>query len=183
MEMREQLLSDHQDLSVLSTPGVNFLYLSEWVYDLKHIDPEIYLRIAKEHLDKKDTHSIKRIIYLLTHTIIGETKFYSHRIKRQKVIYRQMMEFVDELIMKSTNLICLDAKVESLLCARLLGYKMKSERMILVEVEKSVSSEKVLVDLRNIYRGKTPMSLSASEHRNILFVMAMQPTPIHLQIS
>ncbi|MBI2473629.1 hypothetical protein HYV70_03695 [Candidatus Uhrbacteria bacterium] len=174
--LRQRLMDHQEDMAILSTPALNFLFFSQWAYGLDPVHPKIYLKLAQDQIDQSDVHSLRRIFYLCTHAIIGESLFYSRGISFHKDVYKKMLRFIDQLIQDSFKQISLDMKIESLVCARLLGVKMKSEKDIFDEILGSFSAERpYLIDVLNTYKNKAPSSFSSSEHRNILFVLAMSP--------
>lgn len=181
-DIRERLIRDPKNVVDFYVPAPNTLYISEWIYGFKRLDAQFYLDIAKKEINEKDPFSIQRVLYMLTHAIIGETLFYSKKIRRQLGVYRSMMRMIDGIIYRNMKTVRLDIKVEAVMCSRMLNMRMKSEDGIMREAEKSRAEDgSYIIDTHNTFAGTLPSSPSFGEHKNILYVMAGSQAPDYLR--
>jgi hypothetical protein len=112
-------------------------------------------------------------VYYLTHAIIGATDFYAKKIApTDRLYYTQFLQRAEEII--STNYVSLklDIKLEFLVCCRIVGYASFLSSIIESECVVSLGNDGFLIDLYNIKRWKTPTTLAASEHRNVLYLLS-----------
>lgn len=177
LALRKKLLENPDHIRSLSTPAINFLYITEWAYGCKREHPKTYLEIGQNYTEKD---FVLNTLYLLTHCIIGESRFYSRKIRYNKSVYVKMLVEIDRLLQQHFKELPLDIKTESLLCARLLAKPLEAEKRIQYEISRSMKQKPYLIDRFNFFRKKSSRQLSASEHRNVLYVMAMNPIPRQL---
>jgi len=180
IDMRNQLLKDVKALAVLSTYAVNFIYNLEYYLreEKKNIfNPEIFLKVLKDCYTGELASYDNLKIYLLTHCIINESRFYNKEVTRHKETYLEMIEELETLIAENYFGIFLDNKFEFLVCANILNYKSKLLPLIMMEAERSFSQDgNYLVDcLNDAAAKKKKRDFVSSEHRNVLFLMANQP--------
>jgi len=172
---RAALLKDTRALSILSSHAINFLYLYSRLFDqetglsLKTIDG-----IIKKKYDHTDAGDIQLMIYFLTHCIIGETQYYFRNIPEKKINeYRKLLLFIENVIEKQYFLIHLDNKLEFLVCCKILGYPSRLTTIIMSEAGNSLSPKgKFIIDRFNGNPQKKHVTLTKSEHRNVLYIMA-----------
>lgn len=179
--LRDRLLSNPSDIAVLSTPAVNFLSLTPWAYGLKRIPISFYGPLVA-NIHTANVYEQNRLLYLITHLIIGESLFYAKRITRDTTSLKRLLGIADTAIITHSSSIRLDIKIETLLCAKLLGKRMRSRAPTLREARNSQFDKQhpYVIDIQNAYKGTSLTSPSASEHRNILLVMLEGPDPKHL---
>jgi RimK family alpha-L-glutamate ligase len=174
LKLKVRLEKDNLAIATLSTLAVNFIYnLSHYLKTPYLADPNLFLRIAQKSYTGKLKHYTDLKLYLLTHAIIGESKFYSRKITRHKKVYLQMIKLCENLIQRNYFSIPLDNKFEFLVCIKLLNYKSIVEKMILDEADRSLSSiGNFLVGQLNDSKTVLSQNIIDAEHRNVLFIMA-----------
>lgn len=174
LKLKSKLEKDKPAIAALSTFAVNFIYnLAHYLKDTCPTNPTLFLDIAKENYmgDLAECFDLK--LYLLTHAIIGESRFYSRKISQHKKIYMEMIRLCEKIIVENYFAISLDNKFEFLVCAKLLDYKPALERIILAEADRSLSPiGNFLVDRLNDSKEISSQNILDTEHRNVLFVMA-----------
>jgi hypothetical protein len=185
-ELREQFLelaSDPKAVAILSTHAINFAYLYTRVAmdEESLFDPADYIDIAHNNYELTDKIHLQLLIYLYTHCIIGDSRFYARAVPETYLAtYRQMVDELEALISDNYDDINLDNKCEFLVCAKMVGVSSSLETKIFDEASKSVSDEGTFViDKLNNNPQITNTSLDKSEHRNVLYIMANRPfTPL-----
>lgn len=178
--LKQRLLRDPQAMRILSTYAINYLYLVERVI-FEHDQPDSidlnYLGALAEGYDDSDSSHFQLKIYFVTHCVIGETNFYARAIPAVlRPAYRRMIATLEPLIVQHYTDISLDNKLEFLVCCRICDYSTDLFKRINAECAQSVSTQGTfLVDRHNTHAGHAKTSFDASEHRNVLFIMANQP--------
>jgi RimK family alpha-L-glutamate ligase len=173
LEMAEKIQSNEIDFYMLSTRAVNFLYLLDFYFQGKKqfLNPEKYLQIAKNNDfadDKLTNISLK--IYLLTHCIIGASKFYIEKVQGE--IYKEMCLELEKIIAQNYFSTSMDSKLEFLVCCKLCDYKSSIEEIIQDEANNSLSKTgNFVVDTLNLKARPANYQFPMSEHRNVLFLM------------
>ena len=179
-KLANELQRDKPALAMLSTHAVNFLYLYHRYIktDEGTLTAVFWMDIAtdKDLYDSSDAKQLQLQIYLLTHAVIGETLFYQRPIPAEKLAgYRQLVQTLENLLATNLERVSLDNKLEFLVSCHLVNYKSKLEMGILAEAERSVSpAGDFLVDIHNTNKS-TFTSFDKSEHRSVLYLMAMLP--------
>jgi hypothetical protein len=169
-----RLLSDPRALAILSTHAVNFLYLYSRVIleDDSYFDSALFLEVGGSQYDTSDRLHLQLLIYLYTHCIIGESKFY-YRALPDTETYVTMIRQLETLIDEQFEAINLDNKFEFLVCAKLIGISSRLQDRIYDEARQSVSDTGLfLVDRHNSNPQPVNVTLVTSEHRNALFIMS-----------
>ncbi|HWT55402.1 MAG TPA: hypothetical protein VN031_00010 [Candidatus Microsaccharimonas sp.] len=178
-ELMQQLLADKEALAILSTHAINVLYLYHRVVlrSDTSLDPAQFLEVGATQYDLTDPIHLQLYIYLYTHCIIGESKFYARTLpEHYSPTYHAMLKELEDTIEAYFEGINLDNKFEFLVCCKLVGYESRLHERIMAEATQSVSTEgDWLVDRHNTNPQTTNSSLDLSEHRNVLFVMANRP--------
>lgn len=173
--LKATLLADHDAMRILSTYAINFLYLVERVLceDQTSIDINALTELGAGYDLSNRTH-IQLYIYLYTHCIIGETNFYTKRIPNHLMsAYKTMVRLLEQTIQAQYDQINLDNKLEFLVCSRIVGYQTALFERVFEECARSVSEQgQFLVDRHNANAQSGKTTLSASEHRNVLFIMS-----------
>jgi len=185
-DLYNQLLHDNAALAILSTHAVNFLYLcATYLKQTEIPNPEHFLRlVVDEHIyDVTDHRQTQLAIYLLTHSIIGETGFYVRAISPERLpAYRQQIQALENLMHTDFASVHLDNKFEFLVCCRLTGYNSSLKADIFSEAARSVSTHgDFLVDTLNTNADSPYASFEKSEHRNSLFLLATTEPQLALQ--
>ena len=180
-ELWQSLCQDHEAITGLSTHAINFLYLCQIlgvVDDDLPIASHIYPADNSDDTSNSGDELILKI-YLYTHCIIADTNFYARPVSQEaREIYVRMLEEIQDLITHNFGSIKLDAKLEFLVCSRIVGRQPNIEHDIYRECEQSVSPKGTfLIDVMNRYNGRSQDTLSGSEHRNVLFIMSRTPYP------
>lgn len=174
--LADKLLRDEAALATLSTHAVNFLYLySRVVAEDEHMfDPGLFLEVGRSAYDPADPIHIQLLIYLYTHCVIGESKFYFRSpAPRYADIYNAMLDDLEALMSQNFTAINLDNKFEYLVCCKLLDRKSASADRIFDEAAASLSDDGYfIIDKHNNNPQVTNVSLARSEHRNVLCIMA-----------
>jgi len=177
-DYEQQLLADDDALAILSTHAINFLYLYRRVVkrDETGFDPAQFLELGRTHYDRTQRIHLQLLIYLYTHCILGESKFYYRVPAQHRDTYLAMLDEIEQLLRDHFVDINLDNKFEYLACCRLLGVTSPLESDIWGEAGRSVSEDGTfLVDRHNRNPQITNNNLDLSEHRNVLFILANQP--------
>ena len=170
---RKLLSKDEHAIFTLSTHAINFIYLSSWLFDEPiNIDIDKLLTITRKgHLNQRNNTIISRI-YLLTHSIIGASLFYSQKISTTNSNYLEIIKYLEDFITKEYTFISLDQKCEFLVCARMLDYKTHLQKTIEGEASLSLSIHgNYIVDIFNVHKDFFKTSFSLSEHRNVLYLL------------
>lgn len=174
-----KLLESPRDLAVLSTIGVNFLYISKAIMQKDAsplVLPEHIFRIAQEQYNTSDLNETQLQLYLITHSVIGETQFYRTPIQKHQTTYKGMLALAEKTIEKNYANIPLDIKFEFLVCSQLCAYETPLKERIHNEATTSLSPEgNFLIDALRTRQDNRKNSFSASEHRNVLFIMSTVP--------
>jgi len=182
-EYYTMLTQNPRDLAILSTIGVNFLYMYRIIVkkgmNSELILPEYMLKITSEQYKNNNHNELLLQLYLITHSIIGETNFYRKPIENYHTIYKEMAIYAEKKIKENYSSITLDIKFEFLVCCILCKHDTFLQDQIHAESEISFSHlGKFLVDSLS---KKNQDNIPASEHRNVLFIMSTLKynPPIH----
>ncbi len=177
-DLQIKLLNNPRAIMGLSTPAVNFLYLSKYYLGSKSskISPEYFLKIINK-FKTKDKQEIRLKIYNLTHCIIGASLFYTRDLNRtEKRVYQKFAKEIEETIINNYFQVTLDNKFEFLVVAELCDYQSSLKKIIESEAESSLSNfGNYLIDQLPKTEKTYGDNLLSSEHRNILYLMAMLP--------
>lgn len=181
--MRQSLLSDPDAIAMLSTHAINFLYLYDRMIktDQASLPCKNFYDIGLKQYDLTNPLHIQLLIYLFTHCVIGESRFYARELPPENLtIYIKMMQYLEDLIGKHYDKINLDNKFEFLVCAKIVGFDSVLVAQINNEAARSISEDgSFLIDRHNKNPQLHNTSLDSSEHRNVLFIMAQaQFTPV-----
>ncbi len=179
-KLRTTLMADEEALFSLSTPAVNFVSLSSYLFgqDIFPISYESLLRVADSSTLPNEMDDLDARIYFYTHAIIGASHFYADPISPEIMpVCKEMVVRVEQIIEKHYDMIALDHKCEFLVCAILCEYDTPLKNRIREELEHSVSPEGMFfVNTQNMHskKRKTP-TLASMEHTNVLALMAFLP--------
>lgn len=185
LKYRDKLINNNYDLCVLSTLGINFLYILDFFLKLNKKNnlnvnnPEKLFDIAKKgysHRYLKNKYNLQ--IYFYTHCIINESMFYSKKVKNKQNIYNKMIMIIENIIKNNYFEINLDNKIEFIVCCKILNYKTQLTKVIFSECQYSLSDiGNYLIDKYNRCSYlKNKCDFKNSEHRNVLFLMAYDRT-------
>jgi hypothetical protein len=185
IDLFHDLIDDEDAIRLLSTHAINYFYLLKNYFKDKIslssvvlVSPVELAKLLKGYrkLERKGTidksRSVKLQIYLLTHAIIGQSRFYARSVKLSD--YTLFCKKVERLISDNFFDVSLDNKLEFLVCCQICGYETSISQIIEQETERSVSwAGNFLVDtLNSANTTKTGDCLRISEHRNILYLMS-----------
>jgi hypothetical protein len=175
-DLEQQLLKDKGAISILSTHAINFLYLYERIIKQQEASLPVdqFLTVGQQSYDLSNVLHLQLLIYLYTHCIIGESLFYFRRLpSKDLALYQAMLASLESLIAAHFKDINLDNKFEFLVCAKILGQTSRLEGQIFAEAHASVSAQgSFLIDKLNGNPQRGNITLEASEHRNVLFILA-----------
>ncbi len=180
-----ELINDPDSVRLLSTHAINFFYLLKNYfkdtvslasavvvspYELLDLLPG-YELLEKKKIVTPET-SLKLQTYLLTHAIIGQSRFYARKVPLRA--FKTLCERLEQLITDNYYNISLDSKFEFLVCAEICGYETSLRRQIQQEAEQSVSwAGNFLVDTINMVgKSRARHCLRISEHRNVLYMLS-----------
>ncbi|MEX0881331.1 MAG: hypothetical protein WDZ34_00355 [Candidatus Saccharimonadales bacterium] len=183
-KLYNQLLVDPGAMRVLSSVGVNYMYIYKSLIGQRDlIDPALFVDIARGY-KLYDPTNIRLQIYLYTHSIIGETNFYTEAVStRHRPLFAKMLNELEEIIAKRFDDVSLDNKLEFLVCCRICGINSPLFKKIYNECQKSISPEgHFLIDRHNKNSKSLRSSFSSSEHRNVLFIMSSSLFNPHLTL-
>ncbi len=175
--LKNALEQDEEAMRILSTHAINYLYLLDTYLgdDRGKINLERYLQIGESYPDNFSELQI----YFFTHCIIGASKFYNEKIRKEDLpMYTSMLEASEKIIEKNFQTISLDNKFEFLVCARMCQFQSTVEKNILLEAEKSLSPDgNFLIDTLNTKAAPNERNdFVGAEHRNVLFIMSQIPS-------
>ena len=179
--MADRLEADKAAIKVLSTYAINYLFLVRRIlYPQDGSDLTTLISTALElgrHYDARNPTDIQLLIYLYTHCIIGAVNFYHDEIvQSEREPYLTMLRQLETVIDQSFEAVNLDNKFEFLVCCRMLRYDTPLFIRIHDEAARSVSPNgNFVVDTWNHNAQSDKVSLSDSEHRNVLFIMSTRP--------
>lgn len=178
LDVRKKLLDNYDDMLILSTFAINYIYFLEDYFDYQKgtkVNVEKLLKIAQlENFGKRkdDQQLLINDIYFITHIMIGASRFYKKKIIRDRNIYLKLFAILEKIIDENYIKLSLDTKLELLICANLLKIKSKLKFRINQEVEFSLSPiNNFLVDTLNTQKNKSSKDWIGSEHRNVLYIM------------
>ena len=174
LDMANLLLQNPEDIALLSTHAANFLYLcEEYLSGQLNLDPDFFINIFDTSYKTNDSSSLRLQGYLLSHCIIGASRFYGTKITKDLEKYREMVKLLEDLIAKNYFVVSLDTKLEVLVCAKLCDYESKLKDLILSECTNSYSMQgNFIVDTVNSRSPKLHNGFAFSEHRNTLYIMS-----------
>lgn len=179
--LQNELLNDTDAIRNLSTPAINYLFLSSWhLGDTDFSEDTLSKLLDVSDINLNNTEDLRLALYLLTHCIIGHSLFYSKSISEKwQQFYQRYLDFFDKIILEKNQLISLDLKFEYLVCSRIASYVPKCKNLILQEADNSLSPDgNFLIDTQNDYRSfKSPRGFASSEHRNVLYLMSLLESP------
>jgi hypothetical protein len=174
--IKATLLKDDQSFRLLSTIAINFLYLFENTINKQ--DTSYIVKKALKNLEKYDLSNPCHIIlaiYLLTHCIIGESKYY--KISPVKgLLYKQALSDIHEIIVSHYFELHLDVKLEYLVCCHLCNEESSIKGVILNEAKNSLTTQNgrsYLIDRFSLNPQKHRTTFETSEHRNVLYLLAV----------
>jgi hypothetical protein len=187
IDLFNDLIQDDDSIRLLSTHAINFIYLLKNYFKDKISLSSLVLVSTSEVskllggykkleqsgiIDKKT--SVKLQIYLLTHAIIGQSRFYARSVKSSE--YTILCKKVEHIIKDNYFDVSLDNKLEFLVCSQICGYDTTLRQLIEQEAEKSVSwAGNFLVDtFGSDGNSQTGHCLRISEHRNVLYLMSQK---------
>lgn len=175
VELKEMLLTDIPALRALSTFAVNFCYLVDRVIleDEASSLPEQFAAVGQTY-EINSAEQRQLLIYLNTHCIIGESRFYTRHINNETLpLYTEMLKTIEPLIEEYFESTSLDSKLEFLVSAKICGYESALAQSIYDECQDSLSTRGTfLIDRHNSHAKSENESMSNAEHRNALFIMS-----------
>jgi hypothetical protein len=172
--LRNNLLSDELALKWLSSFAINYLYILDLFIDDNESTLPLnkFLYIGQNEYNISDQLERQLNCYFYTHSIIGESLFYSRQIPNSKrPIYLQMLLEVQQIISQNLNNTLLDNLFEFLVCCRMLDYTSPLEPAINLIARKCLSKSGYMLDPLK----SKATDLRTSEHRNVLFLMSQRP--------
>lgn len=187
IDLFNELINDRDAVRLLSTHAINYFYLLKNYFKDKLSMSGLVLVSSEEILkflpgykkleDKgviSEKDSIKLQIYLLTHAIIGESRFYSRQVRSSS--FMELCKKTEQIISDNYFDVSLDNKFEFLVCSKICGYQPVIKRMIEQEAVKSISwAGNFMVDTLNANNNsRTSHCLRSSEHRNVLYLMSQK---------
>lgn len=167
------LLDDHEAIATLSTHAVNYLYLyTRYCKNEPGPDPVLFSQILSDssYYNYSNPVQLRLAVYMITHALIADTLFYFEPVpKSHAAQHKTNIQQLELLIADRLDLLSLDAKLEFILCCKLVGHISPLEHLILDESRFGLSSTgDFIVDPSN-----TSQSLNSSEHRNVLYLLCM----------
>lgn len=169
-EYAQSLLNDPPSLIMLSTFGINFLYLTRGILQDKNLfHPKQFLDMATKYYASISEH-VELELYFFTHCIIGESQFYDKPVQNNIKVYADMIRASEKILGKHFATISIDNKVELLVAAELCHIKSVLFEKIQKECEENFSEK-----LGFISEPRKPIekqNLGDEEHRNVLYIMS-----------
>lgn len=177
------LQKDSDAITKLSSHAVNFLFLASWHLEKESsLTPFFFDQFLKTPTPPFSSEELHLALYLLTHCIIGQSLYYSQPLSDQwQTYYRQKMIPFDEILTENFKEVSLDAKLEFLVCARMIGFASVNSAPIIEEARQSLSPRgNFLIDILNSsLHPRSPQNFLTSEHRNVLYLMSMSPSALY----
>jgi hypothetical protein len=167
------LLQDGSALAFTSSFGINYLYLVDRLVRKEEIsfNVEQLAQTVDQHLSVQNPLERQLYCYFLTHSIIGESLFYSRVIPSQKrAVYMPLIARLDTVIRDHVSSLKLDILYEYLVCCRLLAYDSPHFSAIINRTVVGPGGY-ILEPSQDAAR----QTLINSEHRNVLFLMSQRP--------
>ena len=178
VSLQKKLLDDQSALRGLSTSAINFLYLSREYLGRKSqkISPNFLLEVISK-FNPQDDAELRLKIYFLTHCLIGASLFYIKDINsKDKKAYQKFVKELENLIKDNYFQVTLDNKFEFLVAAKLCDYQTDLRKTIKSEADNAFSLYgNYLIDQLNQTEKIYGDNIISSEHRNVLYLMAMFP--------
>lgn len=157
----DALRADDDAFFALTSFAVNIIALTEELFP-RSID--VYAEMLEKTLMRsQDVMSI----YLYTHIMLCESRFYHKKEIGHRELYLRALENCDEIILSFFDEVTLDMKIEFLVCARMLGYDAKTKEAIREEAD--ANKKDYVRDNRKPERLNT---FDGAEHRNVLYIMS-----------
>ncbi len=171
-----EVLTDKEAIANASTTVVNFLYFTRnYLRDQGeeiNLQSDYFFKIVLDLLPGSDEETLDKKLYLLTHTLIGESEFYSKKMTLDKNT-NDILKYLENSIQNNFFIFTLDMKLEFLVCCKMYGYDTFLEPIILNEAETSLGTlGNYLVDRCYYKDGKVGDNLYNAEHRSVLYLMA-----------
>lgn len=173
LDLYSTLSKDKEAIFTLSTHAINYFYLLQNYLGNtnKIINVQDLFEIAQNYTLEDKLTELKFRIYLLTHCIIGASKFYYQKV--QDDIYTEMCKYLESIISKNYFDISLDNKCEFIVCCKLTDYSTYLEPIIKDEADNSLSNiGNFIIDKYNKRAKIQKNQYQLSEHRNVLFLMS-----------
>jgi hypothetical protein len=159
--MCDALREDTEAFLVLTTYAVNVIALCEELYP-RGID--VYGEMLETAFAGEQN---EMSIYLYTHFLLCESRFYTKKVENHLEEYRRAMAQIDEIIESGYESVSLDMKFEFLVCAKMVGYTSRLEARIREEAKANLDG--YVRDPAAVERLNT---LDGAEHRNVLYIMS-----------
>ncbi len=176
--LQKKLLKDEKALPGLSTTAVNFIYLAKDYLGAQSekVDPSHLLKVIN-NFDPQNDQELRLKIYYLTHCVIAASLFYTRDLNtKEKKTYRKFVEELEGIIRENYFEVTLDNKFEFLVSAKLCDYQTELRKVIKSEAENSLSDfGNYLIDQLEETEKLYGNNIVSSEHRNVLYLMAMFP--------
>ncbi|MBP9759408.1 hypothetical protein KBD45_06955 [Candidatus Dojkabacteria bacterium] len=174
-QLYDSLIKDPSALVFLSTYAINFIYFYKAWFCGE--DEPLNISFVKDEVNKvndlADNENIKLCLYLYTHIIIGESRFYYKKIEPlRKGELINIIYLLENIIKEKYAEISLDNKLEFLVCCKLLEYKSNLESQISIEALNSYDKEKGYLICKNNDKSLLINNFNSSEHRNVLYIMS-----------
>ncbi|MBX4190571.1 hypothetical protein KW794_00625 [Candidatus Saccharibacteria bacterium] len=180
-ELYEKLLDDANAIRILSRFAIDYIFLYEYLFDLKsELDRNSLLK-QRVYYNLSDPIQLHLLIYLYTHVIIADTNFYIRKLPEDRLpIYHQMLNELDEVFSMYPE-IRLDNKFEYLVAYRICDKIAPLSNEINAQARSSISREGMFIIDNLIPSESTLNTFNGSEHRNVLYIMSSSEFKPHSQ--
>lgn len=174
-ELFDVVKNDKEVIATTTTTCVNFLYFTKFYLKSLGISLELngkyFLDIAKEKLVENNKSTLDTKIYLLTHTLLGESEFYSKKMNLEDWS-KEILDYLEQAISENYFNCKLDMKLEFLVCAKLYNFQSKLENIILNEADNSLGQMgNYLLDQDTKNDKRVGENVYYAEHRSVLYLM------------
>ena len=159
--LADALRSDGAAFFTLSSFAVNVIALTEEFFP-RQID--VYAEMLEKALNVEQN---EKSIYLYTHILLCESRFYHREILQHQELYLRALNNCDRIIAEKYDDISLDIKFEFLVCTKMLNYHSENEDKIRIEAQNNKAN--FVRDPRKPDRLNT---FDGAEHRNVLYIMS-----------
>lgn len=167
-------------LALLSTFAVNFLILSNYIFEFEP-QPDLVKFLVSQTTqlysepENMTVIELRRYLYYVTHLVIASTLFYQLPVtEQQRVEFQPLFITLETVIKNRFNDSSLDVRLEFLVCAELLTFPVSAE--LIQRVSETAASSGAANGDYSVEPGLSndpqKNEFVRSEHRNVFYLLA-----------
>lgn len=138
--------------NVMTAEDVQYLFAAQHFADCDRLLPRFFLDVAKEQMTlSSDPLKRKQALLVAVEAIMGGTHFFTQQISSPKK-YRKLLHWISDMILAHGESMPIDAAVEGLLAAHMLGEPFAAEAQVEERINHSPYREVLRIQLHDIYR-------------------------------